>query len=82
MAPSSSSKPPADSKATATATAAASGQQKEEKEKDSQPYLGVLEEDDEFEEFETAGMCFYAVYFRISGRGEGKGRGEWIIVLR
>jgi hypothetical protein len=26
------------------------------KEEDSQPHLGVLEEDDEFEEFEVAGM--------------------------
>ena len=36
----------------------------EEKSQDKNmvPYLGALDEDDEFEEFETEGMCIYLNY--------------------
>ena len=37
------------------------------KEEDSQPHLGVLEEDDEFEEFEVAGMTPNAISISIIG---------------
>ena len=37
------------------------------KEEDSQPHLGVLEEDDEFEEFEVAGNDPHAIFISIIG---------------